>query len=265
MNIFSVIILSVIEGITEFLPISSTGHLILASKIMGIASGEFIKSFEIAIQSGAILAVLVLYGKKLFENKNLFAKVGAAFIPTGILGFVFYKAIKHMLGSSIIVVASLFLGGVVLLFIEKFLAQNKNLRFGKKNLTAGNNSLANLSYPQAIFIGTLQSLSMIPGVSRAAATIIAGLSTGLNRAEAVEFSFLLAIPTMLAATGLDLFKSYKMFTSSDTIYLLIGIFVSFFVAMFAIKLLLKFIKTNSFIPFGIYRIIASVLFFFIMR
>ena len=197
MTILHAIILSIIEGITEFLPISSTGHMVLASTLLKIQETEFVKSFEIIIQLGAILAVLLLYWKKLLTNKDTFIRVAIAFVPTGIVGLVLYKYIKDvLLGNPWIVVIALAIGGVLLILIEKFHKEKS----GK------------ISLFDAFLIGCAQSLSVIPGVSRAAATIAGALLLGIPRESAVEFSFLLAIPTMAAATGLDLLKSGHQFT-----------------------------------------------------
>lgn len=255
MNYFQSFILSVVEGVTEFLPISSTGHLILASTILKIQETDFVKTFEIFIQLGAILAVIFLYRKTILEKKGYWKKIIVAFIPTGILGVVLYKFIKkYLLGNSLVVVLSLFIGGIILILIEMYLAKNKKERV----------PMDNLSYKNALVIGGFQSLSMIPGVSRAAATIVGGLLLGMGRESAVEFSFLLAVPTMLAATGLDLVKSHISFSSQELILLGIGFTGAFITAIFAIRYLIGFVKKHTFIPFGIYRIIVAVVFYLFM-
>jgi undecaprenyl-diphosphatase len=250
MSILHAIILGIVEGITEFLPISSTGHLILASKLLGLAQTEFLKSFEIAIQLGAILSVVYLYWRKVFANVSLIGRVAAGFVPTAIIGLIFYRSVKAMLESHETVLWSLLVGGLVLIAFELW----------QKDREAKTTDLDSISYTQALIIGTFQSISIIPGVSRAAATILGGMALGLSRKTVVEFSFLLAIPTMAAATGLDLVRSASQFNSADFGVLAIGFITSFIVAIISIKFLLKFVEKSDFIPFGIYRILAALLF-----
>lgn len=256
MSLLHVFILSIIEGVTEFLPISSTGHLILASKLLGIAETDFVKTFEIVIQLGAILAVVVLYFKKFISSFNLIKKLIVAFIPTAIVGFTLYPLIKEvLLGSSVVTLNALFWGGIALIGIEWFLKRKKvETKIESK-----------ISYKQSLVIGTFQSLSVIPGVSRAAATIIGGLLTGLNRETATEFSFLLAVPTMIAASALDIYKSRQILMSGDLLPLLVGTFLSFVFAMIAVKFLIGYVKRHNFIAFGVYRIILAVLFFLFVK
>ncbi len=220
MNVIQAIILSIVEGISEFLPISSTGHLILASSVLHIAQTEFVKSFEIFIQLGAILAVVVLYAKNVLSSKKILTRVFLAFLPTAVIGFALYKTIKqYLFDNPWVVVASLGLGGIALIAIELFYKRKK---------TAVDN-LEHISPKQATAIGVIQSLSIVPGVSRAAATIVGGHLTGLSREKAVDFSFLLAIPTMAAATGLDLVKSNVLSFSQTELYLLaVGFTAPFF-------------------------------------
>lgn len=257
MNIFHAIILAVVEGFTEFLPISSTGHMILTAKLLSIPETEFVKTFEIVIQLGAILAAIILYSKTLLANRQLLYKVITAFIPTGLIGFTLYKLIKDvLLVSPWITVISLFLGGIALILIEYKIRDEKGTKI----------TLKSVSYRDALIIGTVQSLSIIPGVSRAASTILGGLLLGMNRRSAVEFSFMLAIPTMIVASGYDLLKSAHNFSSNDFLTLGVGVVVAFVVAYTAIRWLLKFIQTNTFIPFGIYRIALAILFaLFVLR
>ena len=256
MDLFHALILGVIEGITEFLPISSTGHLILASKLFSIPSTEFVKTFEIAIQSGAILSVVVLYARKLLKDIELLKRVIVAFIPTGILGYILYKLVKtYLLGNANVVLLSLFWGGIALIAVEWYFKRTKH---------TGSN-IDRVSYKKAIIIGLFQAISMVPGVSRAAATIVGGMFVGLPRKAAVEFSFMLAIPTMLAATLLDLSKTSINFSSSEWSALAVGFITSFIVAIVVIRWLLKFIERYTFIPFGIYRIILAILYFFLIR
>lgn len=250
MNLIQTLILSVVEGITEFLPISSTGHLILVSELLKIQQTEFVKSFEIIIQLGAILAVVVIYFPKLRSDFVLLKNTFIAFLPSVIFGLFAYKYVKtYLIGNSAVVIWSLLIGGIIMLLFEKF------HNFKNKKLTL-------LSY---LLIGLFQVLSMIPGVSRAFATIFGGMVVGMNRKEATEFSFLLAIPTMAAATSLDLIKTdVSVWTSSNLITLLIGFVVSFIVAYLTVKWLIKFVQTHNFNIFGWYRIALALLFIFLM-
>jgi len=254
MNLWCAFVLGIVEGVTEFLPISSTGHLILAARLLGSPQTEFLKSFDIAIQLGAILAVIVLYGKSLMRDGRVWQRVGAAFLPTAVIGFIFYKLIKHfLLGNEAVVVWSMFLGGIILIVFDWFHRENEN----------STSEVARISFRKAVLIGLFQSVAMVPGVSRAAATIIGGLILGIQRKTIVEFSFLLAVPTMLAATALDLLKYTHPFSSDQWIFLAVGFLTSFIVAMASIKFLLYFIKNHSFIIFGVYRIAAALAFWFI--
>jgi undecaprenyl-diphosphatase len=256
MSLLHVFILSIIEGVTEFLPISSTGHLILASKLLGIMETDFVKTFEIVIQLGAILAVVVLYFKKFISSFNLIKKLIVAFIPTAIVGFTLYPLIKGvLLGSSAITLNALFWGGIALIGIEWFL-KRKKIEAKSEN---------QISYKQSLVIGAFQSLSVIPGVSRAAATIIGGLLTGLNRETATEFSFLLAVPTMIAASALDIYKSRQILMSGDLFSILIGTFFSFVFAMIAVKFLIGYVKKHDFTAFGVYRIVLAILFWVFVK
>ena len=251
MDYFQTIVLSVVEGLTEFLPISSTGHLVLTSKLLNIPQTEFVKSFEIIIQLGAICAILFSYWKTIFTNKKVWSRIIAAFIPTAIVGFVLYKIVKgFLLGNPFITLLALFVGGVLLIVLE-ILYKEKDHHVG---------SLEEISFKNAFLIGVFQSISIVPGVSRSAATIIPALFLGTKRKTAVEFSFLLAVPTMFAATILDIVKSEFSFTASEFSVLAIGFIGSFFVAILAVKFLLKFIQNHTFIPFGIYRIILAIVF-----
>lgn len=251
MNIFQAIILSVVEGITEFLPISSTGHLILTTQLLGIAETEFIKSFQIYIQLGAILAVIVLYGQKYIQNIKVWKNVVTAFIPTALIGLVLYKFVKtFLLGNSLVVILALLIGGVLLILLEKA-HHEKNTAVQK---------IEDLTLKQSFLIGLAQSLSIIPGVSRSASTILGAMFLGAKRGTAVEFSFLLAVPTMLAASGLDLIKSNFAFTSNEWLLIFVGFVGSFVTALVVIKWFMKYIQKNTFVSFGIYRIILSIIF-----
>ncbi len=241
---------------TEFLPISSTGHLILTSKILQLPTTEFLKSFEIAIQLGAILAVVVLYWKSFFVKFEVLKKIIVAFLPTAALGLIFYKVVKEfLLGSENIVLWALFLGGIFLIIFE--------WKYNEKPDAV--EEVEKISWRQAILIGVFQSVAIIPGVSRAAATIVGGLFLGLKRKTIVEFSFLLAVPTMIAATGLDLLKSGGSFNAGEFGLLAIGFIFSFVTALAAIKFFLNFIKNHSFISFGVYRVVLAVLFWFLLK
>lgn len=250
------IILGITEGFTEFLPVSSTGHLILASRLLSIPADDFLKSFEIAIQLGAILSVAVLYGKILFGSRKTAGKIIAAFIPTGIIGFFLYKFVRSsLLGNTAVVSWSLLIGGIFLIIFE----------WRHREKEAAVSEIGNISYQQAIGIGLAQSVAIIPGISRAAATILGGLWLGLKRKTIVEFSFLLAFPTMLAATALDIYKNASLFSTEQFGFLAIGFLVSFAVAILSIKTLLAFIKNHNFISFGIYRILAAIVFWLIIK
>lgn len=251
MDFLQTIILSVVEGLTEFLPISSTGHLVLTSRLLNITQTEFVKSFEIIIQLGAIFAIIFLYWRTILENKKIWKIILTAFIPTAIIGFIFYKIVKvFFLGNPLITLLALFVGGIILIILEK-LYKEKEHHVG---------SLEKISLRNAFLIGVFQSISIIPGVSRSGATIIPALLLGTKRKTAVEFSFLLAIPTMLAATTLDVAKNDFSFTSSELAILIVGFIGSFLVAILAVKFLLKFIQNHTFIPFGIYRILLAIIF-----
>lgn len=253
------ILLGIVEGITEFLPISSTGHLILAEHILSIPTTEFLKSFDIIIQLGAILAVFIMYFKKVLSNRALIGKIIVGFLPTAVVGLTVYKMIKKFfLGNSMIVLASLFVGGLIIIFFEKWY---KNKLTTKPALT----KLEDISYVQAAKIGLFQSIAVIPGVSRSAATILGGLWLGVERQAIVEFSFLLAIPTMAAATGLDLLKTGFSFSGSEWTYLFIGFAVSFITAWMAVKFLLNYVIKHDFTAFGWYRVVIAVIGYILLK
>jgi undecaprenyl-diphosphatase len=250
MNILESIIFGIVEGITEFLPVSSTGHLLLTAKLLDHSQTDFLKSFEIAIQLGAILSVLVIYGKSLLRQTAVWKRILAAFIPTAVIGFLLYKVVRELFFEShTLVLQSLFWGGLFLIIFDTF----------HKETRSHIDKIEDIPYRTAILIGVFQSFALIPGVSRAAATIIGGLILGIKRKPIVEFSFLLAIPTMLSATGFDILKNAACFSSEHFIYLGIGFAVSFIVALFAIQFLLKFIQRHNFILFGVYRMVLSIL------
>lgn len=259
MTIIQSIILGLIEGLSEFLPISSTAHLIIASSWLGIPESEFLKNFLISIQLGAILSVAVLYFKTVIRNPKIILKIISAFIPTAIIGLLAYSLIKNYLMESLPLIAlALIIGGLALIILEKRFKKREDNRLIKDDSTL-NNSLSKISYRQSFLIGLFQSLAVVPGVSRSAATIMGGLSLGINRKNIVEFSFLLALPTMLGATVFDLYKSPPSINQSELFIWLIGFFVSFLTAILGIKFFLKFIQKNNFIPFAWYRIALGLL------
>lgn len=256
MDIIQALILSLVEGVTEFLPISSTGHLLLVTRFLNIPQTEFVKSFEIIIQLGAILAIVFLYWKKLISSVSLWKNILIAFLPTAVIGLVFYQTIKEVFFENILItVFALLIGGILLIVIEKL----------HREKDSDIDSVEQLTLKQSFLIGIAQAVSVVPGTSRAASTIIGGLLVGAKRKVAVEFSFLLAIPTMIAATGLDLVKSKFAFNSQEVMILLVGFIGSFITALFVVKWFIKFVQTNNFFWFGVYRIVLALLFlFFIM-
>jgi undecaprenyl-diphosphatase len=246
MTLLHALVLGIIEGITEFLPISSTAHLSLANHALGIVETEFVKSFDIIIQLGAILSVVVLYWRK-FWNVDVLAKLVVAFIPTGIIGLTVYKAVKgYLLGNVPVMVATLVLGGVILIL------------FDRRQVPVGEEiDFSEITYQRALLIGLFQALAMVPGTSRSAATIIGGSLLGISRRTIVEFSFMLAVPTMLAASLYDLLKSHEAI-ATDVPALAVGFVVSFITAIIAIKGFLAVIKKRSFAAFGAYRIVLGL-------
>lgn len=238
------IIIAIVEGITEFLPISSTGHMIITQSLLGVENSEFVKAFIINIQFGAILSVVVLYWKRFFQTVNFYYKLFIAFIPAAVIGFVLGDYIDALLENVTVVAISLVIGGIFLLFVDKIFnkpSANQEITFGK-----------------ALRIGLFQCIAMIPGVSRSAATIIGGMVGKLNRKNAAEFSFFLAVPTMFAATAYKLLKSYHVFNAENIKILLVGNIVAFIVAMLAIKFFISFLTKYGFKVFGIYRIIVGL-------
>ncbi|QHS54453.1 undecaprenyl-diphosphate phosphatase [Mucilaginibacter sp. 14171R-50] len=249
MNILHVIVLAIIEGLTEFLPVSSTGHMIIASSVMGIQSDDFVKLFTIAIQLGAILSVVVLYFKRFFQSINFYYKLVVAFIPAAIFGLLFSKKIDALLESALTVGITLFIGGIILLFVDKW--------FNKPDIKEEKE----ISYLTALKIGFFQCLAMIPGTSRSAATIVGGMSQKLSRKAAAEFSFFLAVPTMFAATAKKLYdfiyKDGHVFTGEEIKLLAIGNIIAFLVALLAIKTFITFLERRGFQLFGWYRILVG--------
>lgn len=249
MSIFEAIILAIIEGITEFLPVSSTGHMVIASSLMGIATSEYVKMFTVAIQFGAILSVVVLYWKRFLQSTSFYFKLFIGFIPALVFGFLFNDFIDGLLENAFVVGLNLFLGGVFLLFVDGWFKSNEEL------------VQTELSYKTAFKIGLFQVIAMLPGVSRSAATIVGGLTQGLNRKHAAEFSFFLAVPTMLAATAYKMLKYQKSigFKMDDMQILFIGNFVAFIVAAIAIKAFIGFLTKYGFKVFGWYRIVVGLI------
>jgi len=254
MDILQAIILSIVEGLTEFLPVSSTGHMILASYIMKIHDDAFVKTFQIAIQIGAILAIVMLYHKRFIQGVTIYVKLFIAFIPTAIVGFLAYKTIKTYLFNPLGVSLALMIGGVILIVIDKWVVTRESRYL----------EIEDLSYQNAFFIGLAQCVSMIPGVSRAAATIIGGVGNGLNKKQATEFSFLLAVPTMCAATGYDLLKTDATFSSREFLLLSIGLVGAFISAWLAVKVFIRFVESHGFKAFGYYRIVIGIVFILYM-
>ncbi len=248
MNIFEAVIIAIVEGITEFLPVSSTGHMIITSSLLHIEKDAFTKLFEVAIQLGAILAVVVLYWKKFFNFKSwhFYLKLIVAVIPALLLGFLFSDKIDELLESPTTVAVTLLIGGIILLFIDRVFTTHT---IDKEE---------DISYVRAFMIGVWQCIAMIPGVSRSASTIIGGMQQKLTRKLAAEFSFFLAVPTMCAATGYKLLKGYKIIHAEEIKLLLIGNLVAFVVAMIAIKFFIEYLQKHGFKLFGYYRIIAGI-------
>jgi len=246
MSFLDAIILAIIEGLTEFLPISSTGHMIIASTLMGNASDDFVKLFTVAIQFGAILSVVLVYFQRFLQTFRFYLLIGAAFIPTAIVGLLAKKHIDALLENVEVVAWMLLLGGIVLLFVDRFFEANETQAVEKE-----------LDFKTAFVIGTIQCLAMVPGVSRSAATIIGGLSQKLTRKAAAEFSFFLAVPTMAAATLKSMYDEKELLlqsTGHEWLLLLVGNVVAFAVAYLAIKSFIAFLQKKGFRAFGWYRI-----------
>ena len=244
MSIVEAIILAIIEGVTEFLPISSTGHMIIGSSLMGIAEHPFTKMFTVAIQFGAILSVVVLYWKRFFQSFDFYFKLFVAFLPALVFGLLLKDYVDMLLERVDVVGYTLLLGGIIFLFMDKIFKESDP----KEDI---------ITYPKALKIGFFQIIAMVPGVSRSAATIIGGLSQKLTKKTAAEFSFFLAVPTMFAATVYSMFSFYKdggAFTSDEITTLAIGNVVAFVVAMIAIKSFISFLTKHGFALFGYYRI-----------
>ena len=250
MSVLQSILLAIVEGLTEFLPVSSTGHMIITSSLMGIADDSFTKMFTVAIQLGAILSVVVLYWKRFFVSIDFYLKLLVAFIPAAIIGFLFGDFLDTLLERVEIVAITLILGGIIFLFVDKFFQDTAES--GKQEVT----------YKNALSIGLFQTIAMVPGVSRSAATIIGGLAQKLNKKAAAEFSFFLAVPTMFAATAYKMLKFYlegNGLGSHEITLLAVGNVVAFVVAMVAIKSFITFLTRHGFKWFGYYRIALGVI------
>ncbi|MEP6991693.1 MAG: undecaprenyl-diphosphate phosphatase [bacterium] len=251
MSFLHALVLGIVEGITEFLPVSSTAHLILASHILRIAESDFVKSFEIIIQLGAILSVVVLYWNR-FWNWDVLKKLVVAVIPTGIIGLTVYKAVKgYLLGNIPVVLAALVIGGIALIIFERF-----------QPVSETDTDFSEITYRKAFLIGVFQAIAVIPGVSRSAATIVGGSLIGVSKRTIVDFSFMLAVPTMLAATGLELVKGRAALAGHYDV-LAIGFVVSFVTAIVAIKSFLGYIRRRDFSAFGWYRIVLAAVYFLV--
>lgn len=244
MTVIEAIIIAIVEGITEFLPVSSTGHMIITQELLGMEIDDFVKAFTVNIQFGAILSVVVLYWKRFFQSLQFYYKLFVAFIPAAVIGFLAGDFIDSMLESVVVVAVMLVLGGVVLVFVDKWF-----------NKPAADQTV---TYPTAFKIGLFQCIAMIPGVSRSAATIIGGMTQKLGRKTAAEFSFFLAVPTMFAAAGYKLMQNYQTITAENIDILLIGNAVAFLVAMIAIKSFISFLTKYGFRVFGYYRILVGL-------
>lgn len=263
MTILDSIILGLVEGITEFLPVSSTAHLILTAKLLGLKETASLKAYETIIQFGAILAVLFIYKEKIFfdikdkvQRKNkltLWLKLCIAFIPTGLVGLFLYSSIKEFFTPSA-TIWFMIITGTIFILVEK-LHNEKDHHI---------DNLEKTSFLKSILIGLFQAISLLPGVSRSGATIIGGMLVGLKRKTAVEFSFLLALPTMLVATAYEIYKGYEDFVFDSMITLSVGFVVSFFASFLAVKWFLRFVEKYDFIPFGIYLIVSAIGFYFLI-
>ncbi|MCK9218728.1 MAG: undecaprenyl-diphosphate phosphatase [Bacteroidales bacterium] len=244
MTLIQAIIIAIVEGITEFLPISSTGHMIIFQHLLGIPSTDFVKAFTVNIQFGAILSVIVLYWKRFFQTWDFYFKLFVACLPL-VIAFLLEKQIDTMLESVLIVAVSLLVGGIFLIFVDQWFDKPENDK-------------TQLTFKKALIIGFFQIISVIPGVSRSAATIIGGMSQNLSRKNAAEFSFFLAVPTMFAASALKLFQNYESISAGNVNLLLVGNLVSFLVAMIAIKSFIAFLTRYGFKIFGYYRIVVGL-------
>ena len=253
MSVAQAILLAIIEGLTEFLPVSSTGHMIIGSAAMGIAADPFVKVFTVAIQFGAILSVLVLYWRRFLQNFNFYIKLAVAFLPAAVFGLLLKKQIDHLLENVVVGAGALIAGGIVFLFLDNYF----------KRQSLAQTSVDDISLPKALKIGFFQVISMVPGVSRSAATIIGGLTQGLSPTTAAEFSFFLAVPTMFAATCKSLWDYVQdeggTFAQHELLLLGIGNVVAFLVAFLAIRAFIGYLTKHGFKAFGYYRIAVGII------
>lgn len=250
MSLFETIIIAIVEGLTEFLPVSSTGHMIITQSLLGMESTDFVKAFTVNIQFGAILSVVVLYWKRFFQSMKFYRNLLVAFLPAAVIGFLAGDFIDSMLENVWVVAVMLVLGGIVMLFVDKWFASEETDQ--------------EINWKRSLKIGFFQTIAMIPGVSRSMATIVGGMSSGLSRKNAAEFSFFLAVPTMAAAGGYKLLRLFlepegAAMLGENLTTLLIGNLVAFVVAMAAIKFFISFLTKYGFKAFGYYRIIVGVL------
>lgn len=250
MDVFQAIIIAIVEGITEFLPVSSTGHMIIAQSLLGVESTEFVKAFTVNIQFGAILSVIVLYWKRFFQTMDFYWKLLVAFLPAGVIGFLASDYIDAMLESVFVVALMLVVGGFLMLYVDKWFNKPQDDQ--------------EMTWKRAVKIGFFQCIAMIPGVSRSMATIVGGMTTKLSRKNAAEFSFFLAVPTMAAASGYKLLKLITEPSGLDLLKnnlptLLIGNLVAFIVAMIAIKFFIDYLTKYGFKAFGYYRIVVGLI------
>ncbi len=249
MTILHALVLGIVEGITEFLPISSTAHLLFAGHLMGLEKTPFLATFDIVIQLGAIAAVAATALRRLLRDPRLVLVTGVGFIPTAVIGAIAYPFVKQLLNASpAIPILMLGAGGVVLLAFER----------GRRARLGSGVPIERVTYRQSLWAGLIQSIAFVPGVSRSAASVIGGMLAGLDRRAAVELSFLLAVPTMAAATGLDLLKAGWQFTGQEWTLLAVGMVTSFVTALLAVRWLLRYVQNHTFASFGVYRIVAAI-------
>ena len=244
MSTLDAVMLGLVEGLTEFLPVSSTGHLILVTHLLGLEGGDFVKSFTIVIQLGAILAVIVIYGKRLVGNAAIWRRVVLGFVPTGIVGFMLYPLVRtYLIGNDLVVVIALVGVGLLLIAADRYLTGRETFE-----------EVEDIPLTRALVVGVFQAVAVVPGVSRSGSTIVGGMLAGLSRRAAAEFSFMLAVPTMLAASGYDLLRSGAAFSSEHWGLLAVGFVTAFIVAILSIRFMLSLLSRYGFLPFGLYRV-----------
>jgi len=254
MDYLQAIIVAIVQGVTEFIPVSSTGHMIITGKILGIESNDFVRLFTVCIQLGSILSVVVLYFKRFFQTMSFYYKLFVAFLPAAVIGFLFHDYIDALLDSALVVAIALIVGGIVLIFIDKLFEKQSEKQSDEQFEKSDE-----ITYPKALKIGLFQVIAMIPGVSRSAATIVGGLTQKLSRKAATEFSFFLAVPTMFGATAYKLLKMYDQINVENLKILLLGNLVAFIVSALVIKALIAYLQKHGFKLFGYYRICIGIL------